>query len=118
MARKAKTPPAPLTREQQFEEAKKAFFDFHRADPSIITTPDRKFSVGDEVKVGSLLNCKVMEVLLDGKALLIEYNRGPDRDNPNPPTQYSVWWWFDCVWDKNDSKSSFMRKEYRGQVST
>lgn len=117
MARKPKTPPPPLTREQKIAEALEKFRNWKEVDPRFIGTPTRTFEVGDACQVGNLSNCVVVQKLYDGKAYVIEYDR---TEREGTFHCIDAWWWSSVEKTPrvNQVRENEHFREYRrGQVS-
>jgi len=106
--------------EKDIKRAHDKFNDFDCVSSSIIPNPTRLFNVGDECKVGNLDNCVIAEILFDGKAYRIDYNRITTREQPETTTVTGIWWWFDVEHrecSNNDSPQMFAAY-LPGQLST
>lgn len=95
MAKKPKSKPVVLTRDEQIAAVIADFNRLRYCDPSLIAAPIRMFSVGDAVHVGNLDQCRVAAVLFEGKAYVIEYMSKTSCHNPTSYTQYNCWWWME-----------------------
>lgn len=90
MAKKSTAPKAPQT----WEEFVAAEWDSYRSrnqeSLQFVGEPNYKYSVGEQVKYGSLCDCVVLEIHEGGKLILIQYrdkgqSYGKDYDNGNKP---------------------------------
>lgn len=110
MARR-KPQPAPLTRSQQIDQVRASFRDdTWLGDNRLIGEPERRFAVGQEVLLGCIKRTVVVEVLLEGKAYLVE------RFHDKGANDFSCCWWFELETSRNLSAPKLFQDWRHGQL--
>jgi len=95
------------TREQLIADAYKSISSFNENYLDVKVPEHRKLYIGDEVEIGNLIDCIVIETSPDFKEIIIEYT-SVDNNYGNPITttgKIGGWNWLDSI-KKNSNKEN------------
>lgn len=110
-----------LTREENIAKAYKSIYDFNENYLEVDVPDSRKVYPGDEVVIGNLENCIVVETSPDFKQVIIEYSR-TDNNYGNPITTKGViggWSWLDAIkLNDNDKEIAVKRPISVSMINT